>query len=148
MSTVIVRRAEQADPPELPTGEILLEPPPEIPEVSEGSFQQTLMYLPMLAMTVGMVSLIAGPSSGAIQYVGGGAMALGMGGMMIGQVGRGKGERKIKLNGQRRDYLRYIGQVRGKARRIAAAQREALEWVSPDPRALSSILIDPELRRL
>jgi S-DNA-T family DNA segregation ATPase FtsK/SpoIIIE len=148
LSTVIVRRAEQADPPELPTGEILLEPPPEIPEVSEGSFQQTLMYLPMLAMTVGMVSLIAGPSSGAIQYVGGGAMALGMGGMMIGQVGRGKGERKIKLNGQRRDYLRYIGQVRGKARRIAAAQREALEWVSPDPRALSSILIDPELRRL
>ena len=75
-------------------------------------------------------------------------MALGMGGMMLGQVGRGKGERKIKLNGQRRDYLRYLGQVRSKVRRAAAAQREALEWVSPDPRALPALLIDPELRRI
>jgi S-DNA-T family DNA segregation ATPase FtsK/SpoIIIE len=148
VSTVIVRRTERNDPPELPSGEILLESPPEIPEVKQDSFHQTLMYLPMLAMTVGMVSIIAGPTASTVQYVGGGAMALGMGGMMIGQIGRGKGERKIKLNGQRRDYLRYLGQVRSKVRRAAAAQREALEWASPDPRALPALLIDPELRRI
>ena len=148
VSTVIVRRTERHDPPELPSGEILLESPPEIPEARQDSFHQTLMYLPMLAMTVGMVSMIAGPTASTVQYVGGGAMAVGMGGMMIGQIGRGKGERKIKLNGQRRDYLRYLGQVRSKVRRAAAAQREALEWVSPDPRALPALLIDPELRRI
>ncbi len=148
MSTVIVRRAERHDPPELPSGEILLQSPPEIPEVTADNFQQTLMYLPMLAMMVGMGTMFAGQSSSPIIYVGGGAMALGMGGMMIGQIGRGKGERKNKLNGLRRDYLRYLGQVRRKVRQVASAQREALEWVSPDPRALPSLLIDPELRRV
>jgi S-DNA-T family DNA segregation ATPase FtsK/SpoIIIE len=148
VSTVIVRRAERSQPPELPNGEIALESPPEIPEVAQDSFRQTLMYLPMLAMSVGMVSMIASPNASPVQYVGGGAMALGMGGMMLGQIGRGKGERKLKLNGQRRDYLRYLGQVRTRVRRIAVAQREALEWVNPDPRALPSLLIDPELRRV
>jgi DNA segregation ATPase FtsK/SpoIIIE, S-DNA-T family len=148
VSTVIVRRTERHDPPELPSGEILLESPPEIPEAAPDSFQQTLMYLPMIAMMVGMGSMFAGQSSSPLIYVGGGAMALGMGGMMIGQLGRGKGERKVKLNGMRRDYLRYLGQVRRKVRRVAAAQREALEWVSPDPHGLSSLLIDPDLRRL
>ncbi len=147
MSTVIVRRAERHDPPELPAGEIQLQSPPEIPEAAPDNFQQTLMYLPMLAMMVGMGSMFAGQSSSPVVYIGGGAMALGMGGMMIGQLGRGKGERKTKLNGLRRDYLRYLGQVRRKVRQVAAAQREALEWVSPDPHALSSLLIDPELRR-
>jgi DNA segregation ATPase FtsK/SpoIIIE, S-DNA-T family len=148
VSTVIVRRSERHDPPELPSGEILLESPPEIPEVTQDSFRQTMMYLPMLVMTVGTVSMIASPTASTIQYVGGGAMALGMGGMMVGQMGRGKGERKIKLNGLRRDYLRYLGQVRSRVRRVAVAQREALEWVSPDPRALPALLIDSELRRI
>jgi S-DNA-T family DNA segregation ATPase FtsK/SpoIIIE len=148
VSTLVVRRAELAQPPELPSGEIVLESPPQIPEVVQDSFQQTLMYLPMLAMTVGMVAMIAGPTASPVQYVGGGAMALGMGGMMIGQMGRGKGERKVKLNGLRRDYLRYLGQVRSRVRRIALAQREALEWVSPDPRALPALLVDGELRRV
>jgi S-DNA-T family DNA segregation ATPase FtsK/SpoIIIE len=148
VSTVIVRRSERPDPPELPSGEIKLESPPEIPEAVADSFRQTLMYLPMLAMVVGMVSMIAGPTASTVQYVGGGAMALGMGGMMLGQMGRGKGERNTRLNGLRRDYLRYLGQVRGRVRRAAVAQREALEWVSPDPRALTALLVDPDLRRV
>ncbi len=32
--------------------------------------------------------------------------------------------------------------------RPPVAQREALEWASPDPRALVSLLVDPELRRI
>jgi DNA segregation ATPase FtsK/SpoIIIE, S-DNA-T family len=148
VSTVIVRRTERHDPPELPSGEILLESPPEIPEAAPDNFRQTLMFLPMIAMIVGMGAMFAGQNSNPILYVGGGAMALGMGGMMLGQMGRGSGERKTKLNGLRRDYLRYLGQVRRKARLAAAAQREALEWASPDPGALSALLIDPELRRI
>jgi DNA segregation ATPase FtsK/SpoIIIE, S-DNA-T family len=148
VSTVIVRRTERPDAPVLPSGEIRLEPPPEIPEAAPDNFRQTLMYLPMVAMMVGMGSMFAGQSSDTIVYVGGGAMALGMGGMMIGQMGRGSGERKLKLTGARRDYLRYLGQVRRRVRAIAAAQREALEWVSPQPRALPGLLVDPELRRV
>jgi DNA segregation ATPase FtsK/SpoIIIE, S-DNA-T family len=148
VTSVIVRRGEPVDPPELPRGEILLQSPPEIPEATRDSFRQTMMYLPMLAMTVGMVSVIAGPTASPLQYVGGGAMALGMGGMVVGQMGRGKGERKLKLDGSRRDYLRYLSQVRRKVRRIAEAQREALEWSSPDPHALQSMLVDRELRRV
>jgi DNA segregation ATPase FtsK/SpoIIIE, S-DNA-T family len=148
VSTVVVRRAERHDPPELPSGEIQLQSPPEIPEAKPDSFRQTLMYLPMVAMMVGMGSMFAGNGSNKILYVGGGAMALGMGGMMLTQTGRGSGERNLKLNGLRRDYLRYLGQVRRKVRAAAAAQREALEWVSPDPRALPALLIDPELRRV
>jgi DNA segregation ATPase FtsK/SpoIIIE, S-DNA-T family len=148
VSTVIVRHTERQDPPELPSGEILLESPPEIPEAAPDSFRQTLMFVPMIAMMVGMGAMFAGQNSNPILYVGGGAMALGMGGMMLGNMGRGSGERKTKLNGIRRDYLRYLGQVRRKVRRVATAQREALEWVSPDPGALSALLIDPELRRI
>jgi DNA segregation ATPase FtsK/SpoIIIE, S-DNA-T family len=148
VSTVIVRRTQRVDPPALPSGEILLQPPPEIPEAAPDNFRQTLMYLPMVAMMVGMGSMFAGQSSNTIVYVGGGAMALGMGGMMMGQMGRGSGDRKVKLNGARRDYLRYLGQVRRRVRAVAAAQREALEWVSPHPRALPGLLIDPELRRV
>jgi ESX secretion system protein EccC len=148
LSTIVVRQVEHPEPPALPSGEITLESPPEIPETVQDSFSQTLMYLPMLAMTVGMVAMIAGPHASSVQYVGGGAMALGMGGMMLGQISRGRGERKVKLNGLRRDYLRYLGQVRARVRRVAAAQREALEWVSPDPRALPSFLLDHALRRV
>jgi DNA segregation ATPase FtsK/SpoIIIE, S-DNA-T family len=148
VSTVIVRRTEQAAPPELPSGEIVLQPPPEIPENPPDNFQQTLMILPMIAMAVGMGAAFLGGGGNKIMYVAGGAMALGMGGMMIGSMTRGKGERKIKLNGARRDYLRYLGQVRRRVRRVAEMQREALEWVSPQPRALPSLLADPELRRI
>ncbi|HLI38750.1 MAG TPA: type VII secretion protein EccCa [Streptosporangiaceae bacterium] len=148
MTTVVVRRARQPDPPQLPHGEIVLQEPPQIPEVTQDSFRQTLMYLPMLAMTVGMVAMIAGPHATPVQYVGGGAMALGMGGMALGQIGRGKGERRAKLDGQRRDYLRYLGQVRRRAQQAAAEQRAALEWTHPAPRALAAFLADRELRRV
>lgn len=148
MSTVIVRRTDRHDAPQLPSGEIKLQSPPEIPEVTTDGFRQTLMYLPMLVMMVGMSAAFVGNSSNKIMYVGGGAMAVGMGGMVVAQMSRGSGDRKMKLNGLRRDYLRYLGQVRRKVRGIAAAQREALEWVSPPPRALPSLLVDPELRRV
>jgi S-DNA-T family DNA segregation ATPase FtsK/SpoIIIE len=148
LSTVIVRRAERHDPPELPSGEILLQSPPEIPEAQGDNFRQTLMFLPMIAMAVGMGAAFLGSGSNKVMYVAGGAMALGMGGMMISQMGRGSGDRKLKLNGARRDYLRYLSQVRRRVRKVAESQREALEWVSPDPQALPGLLIDPDLRRI
>jgi ESX secretion system protein EccC len=145
---VIVRRQERREAPELPQGEIVLEPPPEIPEPVNDGMQQMLTYLPMLAMSFGMVAMMSGSGSGTLRWVGGGAMAIGMGGMGLAQVGRGKGDRKLKLHGLRRDYLRYLGQVRRKVRRAAAAQREALEWANPDPATLGWLLASGEMTRV
>ena len=107
-----------------------------------------LTYLPMLAMTFGMVAMMSGTGSGTLRWVGGGALGLGMGGMALGQMARGRGDRKIKLNGLRRDYLRYLGQVRRKVRRVAAAQREALEWASPEPSELRWLVTGSDLARV
>src|ERR1700761_129176 len=92
--------------PELPHGEIQLQSPPELPEVAAGGLAQGLTYLPMGAMAIGMVAVIAGGNASPVLFAGSGAMALGMVGMMAGQPARGKGDRKLKANGQRRDYLR------------------------------------------
>ncbi|HEX8009213.1 MAG TPA: type VII secretion protein EccCa [Trebonia sp.] len=133
------------DAPVMPAGEIALESPPEMPEQTTDGLAQALMYLPMGAMAIGMVAIVAGGHASAVMYVGSGAMAVGMVGMMFGQVVRGKGERKIKLNGQRRDYLRYLSQVRVKVRRAAAQQREAMEFGSPVPSALQTLVIAGEV---
>ncbi len=146
MSTVTVRRGERRKAPEMPRGEIRLESPPELPEVVADSFQQMLMYLPMVAMAGGMaVAMIGGNGASTQQYIGGGAMALGMGGMMMGQFGRGKGDRKVRLNAARRDYMRYLSQARRRVRRAATQQREALEWSGPDPASLWSMTMSARL---
>jgi len=139
MGTLTVRRTpDDRRPQPMPQGEIRLQSPPELPEQAADGFAQVLMYLPMGAMAIGMIAVVAGGHASAILYVGSGAMAVGMVGMMAGQVMRGRGDRKLKLNGLRRDYLRHLSQVRQKARRAAAAQREVLDYYGPDPASLPS----------
>ncbi|MFI6514815.1 type VII secretion protein EccCa [Spirillospora sp. NPDC050679] len=145
MSTVIVRRAERRKPPAMPRGEVLLESPPELPELIPQGFQAVLMYLPMLAGAGAMVFMMVGRGGGTLQYVAGGMFAVSMFGMMLGQVGKNGGERKVKLNNERRDYLRYLGQVRRKVRKAAKQQREALEWGNPDPGSLWSLVMSARL---
>ncbi|MGI5166778.1 type VII secretion protein EccCa [Spirillospora sp. CA-253888] len=145
MSTVLVRRKERRKPPEMPRGEILLESPPELPEVSTDGFRNVLMALPMAAGTGSMAFMFLNPNSNPLQMVAGGMMGLSMVGMMFSQIGQKGGERKSKLNADRRDYLRYLGQVRGKVRKAASQQREALEWYNPDPSRLWSIAMSSRL---
>mgnify|MGYP001340471757 CR=1 FL=1 len=145
MSTVVVRRKERRRPPEMPRGEILLESPPELPEVITDGFRNVLTFLPMAAGGGGMAFMFLNPNSNPIQMVAGGMMGLSMFGMMFNQIGQRSGERKSKLNGDRRDYLRYLGQVRAKVRKAAAQQREALEWYNPDPSRLWSLAMSARL---
>src|ERR1700748_578457 len=126
--------------PELPQGEIQLQSPPELPEVTPDGMGQALMYLPMGAMTIGMVAVIAGGHASPVLFIGSGAMAVGMAGMMVGQLVRGKGDRKVKIIGQRRGYLRYLSQLRRRVRQAAGQQRQALEHRGPDPRSLPSLV--------
>jgi S-DNA-T family DNA segregation ATPase FtsK/SpoIIIE len=137
MGTLTVRRTpDPVSRPSMPQGEVRLPSPPELPEQATDGFTRALMYLPMGAMAIGMIAVVAGGHASAILYVGSGAMAVGMVGMMAGQVMRGHGDRKLKLNGLRRDYLRHLSQVRDKARRAAATQRKVLDYYGPDPASL------------
>ncbi len=129
----------------MPRGEILLESPPELPEVVTDGFRNVLTMLPMAAGTGSMAFMFLNPNSNPLQMVAGGMMGLSMFGMMFSQMGQRSGERKSKLNSERRDYLRYLGQVRTKVRKAASQQREALEWYNPDPSRLWSIAMSSRL---
>ncbi|MEV0967292.1 type VII secretion protein EccCa [Microtetraspora glauca] len=146
MSIVVVRRPERRPSPKPPRGEILLESPPEVPEVQPPGFGNLLTYLPMGAGAAAMgLMFTAGGNSSPIMYVSSGLFAVSMLGMSVSQMGRQAGERKNRMNGQRRDYFRYLSQVRKRVRRAAKQQREALEWSGPAPDSLWWIAMGPRL---
>ncbi|GLW96155.1 type VII secretion protein EccCa [Microtetraspora sp. NBRC 16547] len=146
MSIVIVRRPERRPGPKPPRGEILLEPPPEVPEVQSQGFGNVLTYLPMLAGGAAMGLMFTANGNGnPLMYVSSGLFAVSMLGMSLGQMGRQAGERKARMNGLRRDYFRYLSQVRKRVRRTAKQQREALEWSGPDPDSLWWLAMGPRL---
>ncbi|QFG26978.1 type VII secretion protein EccCa [Actinomadura sp. WMMB 499] len=125
----------------------MLESPPEIPETVNPGFANALMYLPMAASGAAMGLMFIGGSGGGnpIMWVASGLFMLSMVGMAFGQFGQGAGERKQRLNGARRDYYRYLDQVRGRVRKAAEEQREALEWSGPNPRTLWSLAMSRRL---
>ncbi|MFG2001009.1 type VII secretion protein EccCa [Spirillospora sp. NPDC048911] len=150
MSIVLVRRPERRPPPQMPEGEIMLEPPPEIPEAVNQGFANALMYLPMAAGGAAMGLMFMGGAGGAnggnpIMWVAGGLFVLSMVGMGFGHVGQSAGERKQQLNTSRRDYYRYLDQIRSRVRKAAKQQRDALEWTGPSPRTLWSMVMSHRL---
>ncbi len=55
---------------------------------------------------------------------------------MVAGGGRDGGQKKAEMNEDRKDYLRYLGQMRDRARDAADEQRLAREWVHPNPTTL------------
>ncbi|RFU43312.1 type VII secretion protein EccCa [Actinomadura logoneensis] len=147
MGIVLVSRPERPSPPQIPQGEIVLEPPPEVPESVSQGFSGLLTYLPMAASGGAMGLMFMGGSGGGnpIMWVASGLFGLSMVGMGFGHMGQGAGERKQRLNGARRDYYRYLDQVRVRVRKAARQQREALEWTGPEPRTLWSLAMSHRL---
>ena len=148
MSTVLHRRPGRRPPPTMPKGEILFEAPPELPEVTPGGAMQRMFgILPMLGGGAVMAFMMTSGGNSSMRVVMSGVMAVSMVGMYVSQLGvGGKGaERKHQINGSRRDYLRYLGQLRRRVRSAANRQRETLEWRYPDP---DSLWILPLSRRL
>ncbi|SFF47418.1 DNA segregation ATPase FtsK/SpoIIIE, S-DNA-T family [Actinacidiphila alni] len=122
----------------MPEGELELQAPPVLAEPVPSSGSGMLTYLPMALMSGSMVLMYVRPgsSSSPVTYVVVGVMALAMGTMALGQMMRGGGDRKAKLKGARRDYLRYLGGVRRKVRAAIVQQQRALAWRHPAPAAL------------
>ncbi|MDP9792682.1 S-DNA-T family DNA segregation ATPase FtsK/SpoIIIE [Catenuloplanes nepalensis] len=139
MSTVLFRRPARRPGPEMPTGELNLQEPPELPEVQPNRLRYALLFLPMALMSGVMMLLFFGPARGAVTWVMAGMMVVAMGGMMIGQAMFTGGDRQRRIGGDRRDYLRYLGQNRRRVRGYATRQRDSSLWRHPDPAALWTV---------
>lgn len=149
MSTVQFKRAARLAAPRLPGGEVHLEPPPEVPRVIPGNIMMKMMPAVMVVSMIGMTVLLftAGGSAARnpITLLFPAMMMFSMVGMFAGG-GRSGGQRKAEMNEDRKDYLRYLGQMRERARDAANEQRASLEWNHPDPAALWSLATGPSRR--
>jgi S-DNA-T family DNA segregation ATPase FtsK/SpoIIIE len=139
MSTVVFRRGPRRPAPQLPRGELLLESPPELPEQLPRGLGQLLMMLPMVSGVGAMALLYSGREATTLTWVAGGLFGVSMLGMAIGSMSMGGGNKKAEIDAERRDYMRYLAQMRRRARRAAAQQRSALTWRHPEPGSLWSI---------
>ncbi|OZV79671.1 type VII secretion protein EccC [Micromonospora echinospora] len=138
MSTVVIKRPPRRPAPEIPVGELPVEAPPEIPEVTGGRWQQLLMLLPMLGGTVAM-AMMFGRGGGAYSYVVGGMFGLSSLAMLVTSWGSAAGTpKKSEMMAARREYLRHLSVLRRQVRRNAGRQRAGLFYRHPDPTRLWS----------
>jgi len=121
----------------MPTGEISIQEPPEVPEAARGGMRGALLFLPMMLMS-GVVMVVFIGFRGVLTWIIAGLMAVAVVAMLVGQFLATGGDRKHRLAGDRRDYLRYLAQHRRRARRWVQAQREANEWRHPRVESLWS----------
>ncbi|WP_406634965.1 type VII secretion protein EccCa [Amycolatopsis sp. WGS_07] len=146
MSTETVKRGPRAAGPEMPEGQEELQEPPVMAEPAARDFNSLLMMLPMAIGSLVMVLAFSGVAgSSPFTYVIGGGMGVSMIAMSLGQLSRAAAERKRKMQAERRDYLRYLGQVRDRARSTAEDQRHAVAWNNPAPDSLWSLAMGPRL---
>jgi S-DNA-T family DNA segregation ATPase FtsK/SpoIIIE len=129
----------------MPGGELSLQEPPVLPEAPTGNLGMLLMYLPMAIGSSVTILLFVSPSKPGLGLMAAGLMALTSMTMVFGQVGRSTSERKRRMRGERRDYLRYLAQTRKKVRAVADEQRASLAWQHPDPAGLWSVAMSSRL---
>nr|WP_305785772.1 type VII secretion protein EccCa [Actinoplanes lichenis] len=145
MSTVTVKRPPRAAGPEAPEGQIELQEPPLMAEEAPLDFRSFAMIVPMGLGMGAMMAMFGLYSRAPIMYVMGGAMAGGMLLMGVMQIGKAASERKRKMRGERRDFLRYIAQLRKQARKAADDQRQFVLWNNPQPNWLWSVAMGSRL---
>ena len=120
--------------PAVPSGRIVLQPPPEITP-SEGMSNVLMQAIPMLG-SVGSMGFVAMSGQGAKGYVGAGMFLLASLGFVLSSGVRQRQQRTTEVISNRREYLAYLAEVRGTVRDAAAKQREAGLWNYPAPASL------------
>ncbi|ABL79848.1 MULTISPECIES: type VII secretion protein EccC [unclassified Nocardioides] len=137
MSTTL--RGTRLDAPELPTGQVVLQPPPRI-EPNEGASGVLMNAIPMLG-SLGSIVLVAtmGRASGGRGFLAAGMFLFATLGFIVVQLDRQRKQRTQQVSGSRTEYLRYLANVRKVAREAADQQRRALTWQHPDPSALPAL---------
>ncbi|WP_040511427.1 type VII secretion protein EccC [Gordonia soli] len=137
-------RRPRITPPRAPGGEVNIQPPPDVPRVVPGNMLMKMLPVVMIVAVVGMI---------AMMFMTGGRniltnplfmmfplmMLMSMFGMFA-TGGRGGGKRAAELNEERKDYFRYLGQIRTQVDETVDAQRSALVWSHPDPASLLEVI--------
>src|SRR5262249_16737767 len=127
--------------------EIIVQAPPSMPRVGAGAGTQLLPYLLFPLLGAGSMAPLFFRRGGAgpLTWLLGGASALGMVVMLVFTLVRSGSQKKVQINDERRDYLRYLLGLRKQVQRVADRQtEETLEkwpapedlWLLPDTRLL------------
>ncbi|MFE6161746.1 type VII secretion protein EccCa [Streptomyces sp. NPDC056486] len=139
MSHIVVKRPPRALPSQVPTEEIVLQPPPELPRgQQEGAMMQ---LLPMLGMG-GSVVFFFMPSSHPFMKIMGMVMVASTVAMSVAMLIRHRRGTQGQLADMRRDYLRYLKQTRRQALDTARAQRDAQYYLHPSPEQLWALVAE------
>ncbi|RSS68498.1 type VII secretion protein EccCa [Streptomyces sp. WAC06614] len=123
----------------MPDGEIQLQEPPGLPEKQTG-LGNIITMVPMALSSLSMVFIFLRPNGGLMTYIAMGTMAVSAIGMVVTQIIRGSADRKEELTAERRDYLRYLAQMRRQVRKDIRSQQEALAWRNPAPTELMALV--------
>ncbi|MDT0305679.1 type VII secretion protein EccCa [Streptomyces sp. DSM 44917] len=134
--TTVFRRPARASRPPVPTGELVLKPPPELPRPEDNNVWMTA--LPALS-GLGSVLYMLTMGRGPLGYIVGTMFLVSCLAMVAGSVLRQRGSARSAARDGRREYLRYLERTRDRARSTAAAQRQALAWDFPEPGALWAV---------
>ncbi len=116
MSTVVIKRSARRPAPEIPTGELAVDAPPEIPQAGGGRWQQAAMALPMLGGSVAMALMMGRGSGGPFSYVVGGLFGVSSLAMLATSFGSNGSPKKAEMMAARREYLRHLASLRRRVR--------------------------------
>ncbi|MER7002295.1 type VII secretion protein EccCa [Dactylosporangium sp. NPDC000555] len=137
MTSVVVKRSPRRPAPEIPSGELIVEAPPEVPRAPASRWQQMIQVVPMLTGTIATALLFAGRDGGTYSYVIGAIFGFSTLGMLFSSAG-GDAPKKAEMTTARREYLRHLATLRRHVRDTAAKQRTGLHYRHPDPHSLWS----------
>ncbi|MEV6652762.1 type VII secretion protein EccCa [Streptomyces sp. NPDC051219] len=139
MSQIVVKRPPRSLPPEVPSEELQLEAPPELPRgQQEGMLMQ---ILPVLGMGSSVVFFFS-PQAPPFMRIMGVVMLFSTVAMVVAQIVRFRRGTQGQMADVRRDYLKYLSQTRRQVRRTARAQRDAQLYLHPAPEQLWSVVAE------
>ncbi|MEU1401348.1 type VII secretion protein EccCa [Streptomyces sp. NPDC005728] len=138
MSQIVVKRPPRALPSEVPTEEVAVQPPPELPR---GHQESVLMQLlPTLGMGGSVVFFFT--NGQPFMKIMGMIMIASTVGMSIAMVVRFRRGSQGQLADMRRDYLSYLSQARKSAMETARTQRDAQYYLHPSPEQLWALVAE------
>ncbi|UUU30507.1 type VII secretion protein EccCa [Streptomyces sp. CA-210063] len=140
MSQIVIKRPPRSLPSEVPSDELHLEAPPELPRgQQEGMLMQ---ILPTLGMGSSVVFYFASPNAHPFMRIMGVVMLVSTAAMVIAQIVRHRRGTQGQMADVRRDYLKYLAQTRRTVRRTALKQRDAQLYLHPSPEQLWSVVAE------
>jgi S-DNA-T family DNA segregation ATPase FtsK/SpoIIIE len=138
VSHIVVKRPPRVLPSEVPTQDIILQPPPELPR---GHRESVLMQLlPTLGMGGSVVFFFT--SGQPFMRIMGMVMIASTIAMSVAMVIRFRRGSQGELADMRRDYLSHLAQTRRTAVDTAKAQRDAQYFLHPSPEQLWALVAE------